>query len=195
MTDLANNSDETLLRRSASGDEEAFVTLYRRRQAGIYRFALHMSGSEPIAEEIVQEVFMTVIREVGKFDANRGSVQAFLIGVARNYVLRALERNRLYVGLEEETEEGSADGSDVLGDLTRAEAIENLRKAVLELPAAYREAIVLCDLEELSYADAAASLELPVGTIRSRVSRGRALLAQKLAGAGSSGSDSLRCFA
>src|SRR5437773_2584076 len=63
MTDLTNISDETLLRRSATGDEEAFVALYRRRQAAIYRFALHMSGSAAIAEEVTQEVFLTVIRD------------------------------------------------------------------------------------------------------------------------------------
>ena len=66
---------------------------------------------------------------------------------------------------------------------------------MLELPAVYREAIVLCDLDEISYAEAAVALGVPVGTIRSRIARGRALLAQKLSRPGSEGFNSLRCFA
>jgi Sigma-70 region 2 len=91
MTDLTQISDETLLRWSAAGGEEAFLALYRRRQAGIYRFALHMSGSATIAEEVTQEVFMTVIRDGTKFAENRGTVAGYLFGIARNQVLKLLE--------------------------------------------------------------------------------------------------------
>jgi RNA polymerase sigma-70 factor, ECF subfamily len=196
MTDLTQTSDETLLRRSAAGDEEAFSALYRRRQAGVYRFALHMSGSAVLAEEVTQDVFMTVIRDGGKFDESRGSVNAFLIGVARNYVLKALQRNRAYIGLEDEQAETAPAGTgNVLADLTRAQVVENVRQAVLQLPAVYREAIVMCDLEEMTYAEAAVSLGVPVGTVRSRIFRGRALLVQKLSEPGAQGFDSLRCFA
>jgi RNA polymerase sigma-70 factor (ECF subfamily) len=69
---------------------------------------------------------------------------------------------------------------EALGDLTRAESIEALRQAVLTLPLRYREAVVLCDLQELSYADAAVVLGCALGTVRSRLHRGRALLASKL---------------
>ena len=82
----------------------------------------------------------------------------------------------------------------MLSDLTRAEAIENVRQAVLELPPIYREAVVLCDLEELSYAEAADLLQVPLGTVRSRIARGRAILVQKLSKPGAEGSNSLRCF-
>jgi predicted DNA-binding protein (UPF0251 family) len=75
--------------------------------------------------------------------------------------------------------------ADALGDLTRAESIQALRDAVSSLPVRYREAVVVCDLEEMSYRDAAAALGCAVGTVRSRLHRGRALLAVKLAaGAG-----------
>jgi RNA polymerase sigma-70 factor, ECF subfamily len=83
---------------------------------------------------------------------------------------------------------------DVLTDLTRAETVANVRKAVLELPAVYRETIVMCDLEEMTCAAAADALCVPVGTVRSRRARGRAMLLQKLS-RGSRGSDALRCFA
>jgi RNA polymerase sigma-70 factor (ECF subfamily) len=154
-----------------------------------------MSGKPELAEEVTQEVFLTVIRDGKRFDENRGTVLSYLLGVARNQVLKVLERDRAYIGLEDETAELAQAGNDVLLDLTRAETIENIRQAVLELPALYREAVVLCDLEEISYAEAAVTLEVPIGTIRSRLARGRSLLAQKLSRPDSRGFDSLRCFA
>lgn len=181
--DITGMSDEDLMHRSAQGDEQAFLALYRRRQAGIFRFALHMCGSEAIAEEVTQEVFLAVISDGARFDEARGSAAAYLYGVARNQVRRCLEKNRRYIGLEdEETSIPELEASDPgpLAQLTRLEAIEALREAILTLPAGYREAIVLCDLEEVSYADAAEALKVPVGTVRSRLNRGRALLAEKL---------------
>jgi RNA polymerase sigma-70 factor (ECF subfamily) len=193
--DLGQLSDETLLRQSGGGDEKAFLALYRRRQAGIYRFALHMSGSASVAEEVTQEVFLAVIRDGKRFDESRGTAAAFLFGVARNHVLKLLQRNRAYIGLDDESATEPPASADVLGDLTRAEAVENVRQAVLELPAVYREAVVMCDLQEMSYADAAEALRVPIGTVRSRIARGRAMLAQKLSHQGNEGFSVLRCFA
>ena len=115
-------------------------------------------------------------------------------GVARNHVLKLLERDRAYIGFEDDTAERRRRTAMPL-ELTRAETIENIRQAVLELPAVYREAMVLCDLEGISYAEAAVALGVPVGTIRSRIARGRSLLAQKLSRPDSEGFNSLRCFA
>jgi RNA polymerase sigma-70 factor (ECF subfamily) len=177
----AATSEEDLLRRSAAGDEGAFSALYLRRQAGIYRYALHMCGSGSEAEEVSQEVFLTVIREGGRFDPSRGSVQSYLYGIARNQVLRVLQRDRVYAAFEDEAGADSVQsGDDPLRDLTRTQSIEAVRHAVLRLPENYREAVVLCDLEEMTYADAADALGVPIGTVRSRVNRGRALLVEKL---------------
>jgi RNA polymerase sigma-70 factor (ECF subfamily) len=200
MTEITPISDDDLLRRSAAGDEDAFVTLFRRRQSGIYRFALHMCGSPAVAEEVTQEVFLTIIREGDRFDSARGTAGAYLFGVARNQVLKHIERDRQYVAMDEDSQPvaGHAAGeSSLLSELTRAETIEAVRQAVLSLPPGYREAVVLCDLEEMSYADAAAAMEVPVGTVRSRLSRGRALLLDKLKSAGkaSGGFNAMRCFA
>ncbi|PYS80486.1 MAG: hypothetical protein DMF67_20240, partial [Acidobacteria bacterium] len=168
---------------------EAFTALYRRRQGGVYRFALRMSGSEALADDVVQETFMVLMRDGGNFDPSRGSVAAYLYGVARNHVLRAFERERALVPFDEETDE-AADAShenlvarpDPLGDLTRGEMFERLRLAVLALPPHYREALVLCELEEMSYAEAAEVLSCAVGTVRSRLHRARAMLAEKMRG-------------
>lgn len=156
-----------------SGDEHAFTALYRRRQGPVYRFALQMTGNIVIAEDVTQEVFIALIEKKAKYDANRGSLASFLYGIARNFVLRRIEKTA-------EIEDYAAP-DDVLDDLTRRETIENVRRAVLSLPPVYREAVVLCDLQDSSYEDAAAALDCPVGTVRSRLNRGRSMLAQKLA--------------
>lgn len=188
MSGSQRESDAELLRLMLAGDESAFTALYRRRQGGVYRFALQMSGSEALAEDVVQETFMVLIREGRNFDPARGSVAAYLYGIARNHVLRAFERERALVRFEEETEgedaphENLVARPDPLGDLTRGEMFERLRLAVLALPPHYREALVLCELEEMSYAEAAAALNCAVGTVRSRLHRARAMLAEKLRG-------------
>jgi RNA polymerase sigma-70 factor, ECF subfamily len=187
MTPPHTTSDAELLRLTLAGDESAFTALFRRRQAGVYRFALHMSGSEALAEDVVQESFMVLMRDGRNFDPSRGSVAAYLYGIARNHVLRAFERERALVPLGAEGGEGEesvfpdlVSADDPLGDLTRGEMIEKLRQAVLALPAHYREVVALCELQELSYAEAAAALDCAVGTVRSRLHRARAMLAAKL---------------
>ena len=178
MTGFLDHTDDSLLRLATGGREDAFVELYRRRQTQIYRFALHMCGSTAVAEEVTQEVFMSLLRNTNGFDAARGSLAGYLYGIARNHVLRVLERDRPYVAMEDDSM--ASTGETQLGDLTRSETIESVRQAVLSLPPNYREAVVLCDLQEISYAEAAGLLDVPVGTVRSRLSRGRAMLVDKL---------------
>jgi RNA polymerase sigma-70 factor (ECF subfamily) len=207
MTVLTTPSDNELLRLMVAGDESAFVTLYRRRQGGIYRFALQMSGSEAIAEDVTQEVFMVLMGEAKNYDPAKGSLSGYLYGIARNHVLRSLARDRSFVSIGEGYEE---DGEpthqqlvaqdDPLGDLTRGEMIESVRQAVMALPAHYREVVLLCDLHEMGYAEAAQVLNCAVGTIRSRLHRARALLIEKLRATNESGTtspivNSARCFA
>ncbi len=168
-----------------AGEEEALAALYRRRQGGIYRFALHMCGSKVLAEDVTQEVFMVLIRDGQTFDPTRGSLNAFLVGVARNLLLRRLQRERFYVPIEEDsdaetTRESFLTTSGPLEDLSRIETINSVRMAVLALPERYREVVVLCDLQELSYVEAAEILSCAVGTVRSRLHRARALLIEKL---------------
>lgn len=185
MTLKTTPSDLDLLRLSMAGGEEAFAELYRRRQGGVYRFALQMSGSPEIAEDVTQEVFIVLIRTAERYDPDRGSLSAYLYGIARNYVLRKIEQDRPFIQLMEPADDGAThpamiSEADPLGELTRNESIKSLREAILALPAHYREVIVLCELHEMSYLEAADVVGCAVGTVRSRLHRGRALLVEKL---------------
>jgi RNA polymerase sigma-70 factor (ECF subfamily) len=178
--------DDVLLRYAATGDEEAFMVLYRRHQAALYRFGLRMTGNAWAAEEIVQDVFMTLMREPKKYDVARAPLAAYLFGIARNRVMKHLERVPREVPLDEQNQNGSRGGAAVVNAFTpmhwaeQQERVEQVRAAVLDLPAEFREAVVLCELEELSYEEAAQLIGCPIGTIRSRLHRGRALLLAKL---------------
>ena len=184
MTSAPAETDDTLLLRLKNGDEEAFLILYRRRQAGLFRFALHMSGSMPVAEDVTQEVFLALLREDCGYDPDRGTLSGYLFGIARKLVLRQLERGRPDVALDTDSEDFSQPELAIIDDpllgLTRREGIDALRRAVQALPRRYREVVVLCDLEEVDYADAAVALGCPIGTVRSRLHRARGLLLEKL---------------
>jgi RNA polymerase sigma-70 factor, ECF subfamily len=181
-----NDQDEELLKRSAKGDEEAFTVLYRRHADVLHRFAFRMTGSAWGAEEIVQDVFMTLAREPGKYDAERGTLPAFLFGITRNKIMKHNERLPREISLVERPEDGSGGGLTLRDSFTPAmwaeqrERLEKVRAAVMELPVEFRETVVLCELEEMSYEQAARMLDCPIGTIRSRLHRGRALLLAKL---------------
>jgi RNA polymerase sigma-70 factor (ECF subfamily) len=175
-------NDEDLLEGVAGGDGAALAVLFRRHKSTVFRFALHMSDPG-VADDVTQEVFLAVIRDAARFERGRSSVAAWLCGIARNHVRRRLERDRRLMPFDDAAEpagEIEATGPAVWEDLERADRIDAVRRAVQALPLGYREAVVLCDLQEMTYADAAAALECPIGTVRSRVHRGRALLAAAL---------------
>jgi RNA polymerase sigma-70 factor, ECF subfamily len=202
-------TDDGLLRRMIAGEEEAFTLLYRRRHPAIYRFALHMSGNAAVAEDVTQEVFMTLIRDTKRFDPARGTVGGFLFGIARNHLRKRWEQDKRLAPLIEGAEDfglaGSATGASGNGangngaygngngngnghgfgahphdEFSSMETIGRVRQAISTLPENYREVVVLCELEEMSYEEAASALECPVGTVRSRLHRARGILVEKL---------------
>jgi len=178
-------SDDDLIARIGRGDREAFASLYRRRRGDVYRFALLMSGSAALADDVTQDVFVEVIHHAGRYRPGYSGVVPWLFGIARNHARRAQARQRPSISLPEGESQRVGPFTveyDPVAGMARRQHVAALRRAVLELPIAYREAIVLCDLQELSYADAAAALDCAVGTVRSRLHRGRALLAARLRG-------------
>jgi RNA polymerase sigma-70 factor (ECF subfamily) len=180
-------SDADLVRRTTHGDREAFAVLYRRHQATIFRFARFMTGCDAAAEDVVQDVFLALMRDAARYDAGRAALSTYLYGVARHLTRRQLLRQRRFValdalGMEREPEPIAANDPDA--DVLRRGAMRQLRRAILALPSRYREVVVLCDLEEVSYADAAATIGCPVGTIRSRLHRARQMLSHRLSATG-----------
>ncbi len=184
MRAASQTSDDELWRLARAGDEHAFTLLYRRRQGAIYRFAWQMSGAAAVAEDVTQEVFLALIREGGQYDETRGTLVAYLYGIARQQVLRRLAKERAFVALaDDDTDTTVAQlvaPPDQFVELARRETVETVRQAILALPAHYREVVVLCELHELSYAETALALACAVGTVRSRLARGRALLGERL---------------
>ena len=184
-SELQRAGDDELVAAVGAGDAAAFATLFRRRRGDVYRFALHMTGSPAAADDITQDVFLVVMRDASRFENGRATVTAWLCGIARNHARRRTQREQVLAPLPDETDGAHAGvprvDADPVAKLARAERVESVRRAVLRLPFKYREVIVLCDLQEMSYAHAAAALGCAVGTVRSRLHRGRALLAEKLA--------------
>jgi RNA polymerase sigma-70 factor (ECF subfamily) len=173
-------SDEALIAAVAAGDREAFAALYRRRRADVYRFALHMTGSPSAAEDVAQDVFMVVIHDAKRYSPSRAAVVPWLLGIARNLARRRLS-DRRHEPLHE-AGDGPVVHADPTDGLARTRQVDALRQALGTLPVPYREAVVLCDLQELSYQDAAAVAGCAIGTVRSRLHRGRQLLAAKIRG-------------
>jgi RNA polymerase sigma-70 factor (ECF subfamily) len=148
----------------------------------VYRFAAHVSGSATVADDVVQDVFVAVIDDASGYRAGRSGVLPWLLGIARNHVRRWRHQRPVLPLPDDETPAGHelATTPDPVVAIARQRHTIALRRALLELPLRYREAIVLCDLQELSYVDAAGALGCAVGTVRSRLHRGRALLARRL---------------
>jgi RNA polymerase sigma-70 factor (ECF subfamily) len=171
-----------LVRAIAAGGSAALVTFFRNRRAEVYRFALNLTGSPTTAEDVTQDVFLTVIRDAARYDASRGAPIAWLLGITRNLVRRRAVRDRLLLplgdGVRAELLVRRAADPSVAFD--REQETAALRRAVMALPLRYREVVLLCDLQELTYRDAAAALGCAVGTVRSRLHRARAMLAKKL---------------
>jgi RNA polymerase sigma-70 factor (ECF subfamily) len=165
------------------GDEDAFARLYATHHPPVYRYALHMCGAAR-ADDIVQDTFLALLRETNGFDPARGPLIAYLFGIARHYIVKALAPLRFEspMGDEESGRDGLvAEGGTPFEDVSRTETVASVRGAIRSLPPVYREVVVLCELQELDYAAAAAIIECPVGTVRSRLHRPRALLVSKLA--------------
>ncbi len=180
-----NGSDDELMAAIAAGDREAFAALYRRRRPDVYRFAVHMTGAPTLAEDVTHDVFLAVIESAQQYKAGRSGVVPWLLGIARNQARRRVSRDWRLEPLAESDDqqtEPRAVIADPLDGLAREREIDAVRAALRTLPVPFREVVVLCDLQELSYGEAAATIGCAIGTVRSRLHRGRSLLAASLRG-------------
>jgi RNA polymerase sigma-70 factor (ECF subfamily) len=165
---LGDEQDALLWRRLRRGDEAAVLELYRERAAVLLRFLVRLTGSPALAEDVLHDVFVAVMDGgAGGYDPARGSLRSFLFGAARN---TAAKRVRQTPPLPVPGEVGQRTDDDE----------QAVRAALLQLAPEFRETLLLCDLEGLRYDEAAAALDIPIGTVRSRLSRARAQMASLL---------------
>lgn len=180
---MSDQSDAVLLERCAEGDAGAAAELYRRHSTAVYRFVWASTGSEAEAADVLQETFMTVLERRSGFDPARGTCTAYLCGVARHLVYRRFDK---HVEPMAEVDESAAHAALVPplpaphDEAERAQALARLHAAIRALPPHYRDILVLVELQEMSYADAAAVAGIELGTVRSRLARARARLAELL---------------
>ena len=181
---MSDVDEGTLLARARHGDEAAFSLLFARHERAVYRYAAYICGRDG-ADDVVQDTFLAILRQRERIDVPTGALLGYLLGIARRVALKRLtvQDARDEVQLQALDVQDTVAGSQLtaLDALTRREANEVVRAAIHSLPLVYREVVALCDLQELDYACAADVLQVPIGTVRSRLHRARALLAAKLA--------------
>ena len=178
--------DTRLLTEMRHGNARAFADLYRRHQAPLYRFALLRTGSADTAADIVQEIFLALLSDKLKFDPTRGALQSFLFGVARNTILKREESERRFVSTSSSDDDDESD--DILVDpapepgahIHANEQAARVRVALSQLAPHYRDVVILYEMHDLTYVEIAQTCKIDIGTVRSRLSRARAQLAQLL---------------
>jgi len=179
--------DLALLTEMRRGNAAAFEALYRRHQAPLYRFALLRCGSPETAADVVQEIFLALLANTLKFDPTRGVLQGFLFGVARNLVLKREEAQYRFVSTsradddDSEPDEGLVDPAPQPQQrLLAQQQAETVRQALQQLAPHYRDVVILYEMHDLSYVEIAQVCNIDLGTVRSRLSRGRAKLVELL---------------
>jgi RNA polymerase sigma-70 factor (ECF subfamily) len=176
-TRAAASDTAALLARLMRGDPAALDLLYRREAAAVYRYAMAMAGDAAAAADATHDAFVALAARPQGFDAARGELGAYLAGVARHSLL-ALRRVACDP-LDDEADVGDADGSPEELHVRR-QGREALWRAIGALPWAQREALVLVDLQERPYSQAAAIAGCELNTLRTRLHRARRRLAELL---------------
>lgn len=183
------NDDSELICRLRSHDSAAFIDLYDRFNRRVFRFLLHMTGSLHESEELLQSVFASVWEGLSggmfeRFDANRGTLEGYLLGIARNAARKLIARRARITSFDEfDSSHGASEvpaAESGFAAIERESETRRMRQAIGHLPVEFREAIVLCCLQGLSYEHAAKVMNCSVGTVGSRVNRGKALLRKAL---------------
>ena len=192
-------SDPELVSRAAAGDKDAFGAIFERYQHVVYRFARAMTGLSHAAEDVTQEVFVILIRELPRYVPERSSLSTYLYGIARNLSRDRARREWRFFSLDTLGPQSAASrkAGDPFERIAEAQLGAAVRDALATLPMTYREAVILCDLHDLSYAEVAAILGTSIAAVRSRLHRGRHMLRRRLQQFGSGwarhGTSSVRC--
>jgi RNA polymerase sigma-70 factor (ECF subfamily) len=180
--------DPDLLRRCREGDQAAWRDLVSEHGRRVFNLAYRFVGRVDEAEDVTQEIFVKVYRSLDRFRPQEGSFPAWLMTVARNHAIDRYRGRRVRVADDPAALAAvPAEDEGPLKILEREERKHFVHRGLRSLPPALREPLILCDLEGLSHQEAAASLDIPVGTVKSRLNRGRLELAKRLLAAAARG--------
>jgi RNA polymerase sigma-70 factor (ECF subfamily) len=180
------DADQPIIERCLAGEEAAWEELVRVHTRRVYAICFRFTGSDHKAQDLTQEVFLRVFRSLKNFRAGEGSFGVWLGRLARNLLIDDYRKNKLdraSDSLEDRLptiENTTAASARADGMLAGREASEMLQAALQKLSPELRETVILRDLEELEYREIAQVLEIPEGTVKSRLNRGRADLARIL---------------
>jgi RNA polymerase sigma-70 factor (ECF subfamily) len=180
------DADSQLVARCLNGEEAAWEDLVRMHTRRVYGIAYRFTGSEALAQDLTQEVFLRVFRSLKNYRAGEGLFAVWLGRLTRNLLIdhyRASKADRATDSIEERLpmiEESTAMSGRTDGMLAGREASELLQAGLQKLSPELRETVILRDLEEMEYREIADVLQIPEGTVKSRLNRGRAELARLL---------------
>jgi len=180
------DSDTRLVEQCLSGDEIAWEDMVKVHTRRVYAICLRFTGNDGEAQDLTQDVFLRVFKSLKSFRAGEGTFVVWLTRLTRNLLIDHYRRTRLdraTESLEDQLpvlEEKTAVGGRTDGMLAGREASELLQHALQKLSPELRETVILRDLEELEYREIAQVLNVPEGTVKSRLNRGRAELAKVL---------------
>jgi RNA polymerase sigma-70 factor, ECF subfamily len=181
--DLADIESD-LLPRCRGGDEAAWRELVARHTRRVFALAYRFTGRVDEAEDLTQEIFIKVYQSLDRYRAGDGSFTAWIMAVARNQAIdqyRRRRQERVRRVENPEIVEGMASGEEgPLPGIEREERVRIVHRGLRALPPDLRLPLVLCDLQELPYDEIAATLQLPLGTVKSRINRARLELAKRL---------------
>src|SRR3989449_1062746 len=178
--------DFNLVERCLGGDEAAWEALVHTHTRRVYGFCYRFTGKDSEAQDLTQEVFLRVFRSLKSYRSDEGAFATWLARVSRNLLIdhyRRTKQDRSTDSIEEQLpmiEERAATSARPEGLLAGREASEVLQAALQRLSPDLREAVILRDLQEMEYREIAEVLNIPEGTVKSRLNRGRAELARVL---------------
>jgi len=180
----APDSLETLIRRCLRGDQHAWELIVRQHWRKVFNVAYKFVGKHDEAEDLTQDIFLKIFKSLDTFD-RRANFQTWLISVSRNLCIdhyRSVRKERETIDRDIDASELAPASRDQgpFAALEQRDRVELLRRALSTLPRTLRTAVVLRDIQELSYQEIADRLRLPEGTVKSRINRGRTELARQI---------------
>src|SRR5713226_3452684 len=184
MAPETEDAIEALIQRCLQGDQVAWEQIVRQHWRKVFNLAYKFVGKHDEAEDLTQDIFLKIFKSLDTFD-RRANFQTWLISVSRNLCIdhyRSVRKERDTIDRAVNANELSPASNDVgpVQALEQRDRVELLRKAMAELPETLRTAVLMRDIQELSYQEIADQLRLPEGTVKSRINRGRTELARQI---------------